>query len=78
MNQFQTFSHHMFGNLEILIMEGKEYFPGTDVAKVLGYTNPHKAIRDHCKQEGVNETLVSLNSGKQMNEDGWAFCPVVF
>ncbi|ANS45840.1 DNA-binding protein [Bacillus thuringiensis] len=68
MNQFQTFSHHMFGNLDILIMEGKEYFPGTDVAKVLGYSNPHKAIRDHCKQEGVNETLVPTNSGKQVKK----------
>ncbi|WP_144517314.1 phage antirepressor KilAC domain-containing protein [Bacillus thuringiensis] len=68
MNQFQTFSHTMFGNLEILIMDGKEYFPGTDVAKVLRYSNPHKAIRDHCKQEGVNETLVPTNSGKQVKK----------
>ena len=30
-------------------------FAATDVAKCLGYANPQKAIRDHCKQEGVNE-----------------------
>ncbi|MEC5308905.1 BRO family protein, partial [Bacillus thuringiensis] len=68
MTKMQTFAHNMFGNLEVLIMEGKEYFPATDVAKALGYSNPHKAIRDHCNQEGVNETLVPTNSGKQMKK----------
>jgi prophage antirepressor-like protein len=65
MNKLEKFSHNMFGNLEILIKEGKEYFPATDVAKALGYSNPHKAIKDHCKPEGMNETLVPTNSGKQ-------------
>ncbi|WP_144616252.1 phage antirepressor KilAC domain-containing protein [Bacillus cereus] len=65
MNEVKIFSHNMFGNLGILIKEGKEFFPATDVAKVLGYSNPHKAIKDHCKPEGVNETLVPTNSGVQ-------------
>lgn len=53
MTKMQTFAHNMFGNLEILIKDGKEYFPATDVAKVLGDTNPTKAVRDHCKKDGV-------------------------
>ncbi|MED1559945.1 phage antirepressor [Bacillus paramycoides] len=65
MNELKKFSHSMFGNLEMLIKDGKEYFPATDVAKALGYSNPHKAIKDHCKSEGVNETLVPTNSGQQ-------------
>ncbi|PFO80000.1 phage antirepressor Ant [Bacillus cereus] len=65
MNELKNFSHNMFGNLGILIKEGKEYFPATDVAKALGYSNPHKAIKDHCKPEGVNEALVPTNSGVQ-------------
>ncbi|EJR51782.1 hypothetical protein IIO_06192 [Bacillus cereus VD115] len=65
MNKLKKFSHNMFGNLEILIKEGKELFPAADVAKVLGYSNPHKAIKDHCKPEGVNESLVPTNSGIQ-------------
>ena len=65
MNKLEKFSHNMFGNLEILIKEGKEFFPATDVAKALGYSNPHKAIKDHCKPEGVNESLVPTNSGIQ-------------
>lgn len=65
MNELKKFSHNMFGNLEILIKEGKEFFPATDVAKALGYSNPYKAIKDHCKPEGVNESLVPTNSGTQ-------------
>ncbi|PHA72685.1 phage antirepressor [Bacillus toyonensis] len=65
MNELQNFSHSMFGNLGILIKDGKEFFPATDVAKTLGYSNPHKAIKDHCKSEGVNETLVPTNGGAQ-------------
>lgn len=65
MDELKKFSHSMLGNLGILIKDGKEYFPATDVAKALGYSNPHKAIKDHCKSEGVNETLVPTNSGKQ-------------
>ncbi|MEI4614840.1 BRO family protein [Bacillus cereus] len=52
MRKMQTFSHNLFGNLEVLIMEGKEYFPATDVAKVLGYADPHKAVKQHTKEDG--------------------------
>ncbi|MBK5474374.1 phage antirepressor KilAC domain-containing protein [Bacillus sp. TH19] len=52
MNKLENFSHNMFGNLEILIKEGKEYFPATDVAKALGYSDPHKAVKQHTKEDG--------------------------
>ncbi|MDR3278047.1 MAG: phage antirepressor KilAC domain-containing protein [Oscillospiraceae bacterium] len=47
-NQIQQFHSAEFGSLEILMIDGKLYFPATECAKKLGYTNPHKAIRDHC------------------------------
>lgn len=47
------FTHPMFGTLKIYIIDEKEYFPATECAKILGYTNPEKAIRNHCKV--VNE-----------------------
>lgn len=52
MNQLQKFSHNMFGNLEILIRDGKEYFPATAVANLLGYSDPHKAVKQHTKEDG--------------------------
>jgi len=52
MNKLEKFSHNMFGNLEILIKEGKEFFPATDVAKALGYSDPYKAVKQHTKEDG--------------------------
>ncbi|WP_242245435.1 BRO family protein [Bacillus cereus group sp. BfR-BA-01330] len=53
MNELQNFSHSMFGSLEILIKDGKEYFPATEVAKALGYSKPHDAITRHCTVMGT-------------------------
>lgn len=52
--KFELFKHPRFGSLTTSFAEdGKVLFKAKDVATVLGYTNPAKAIRDHC--EGVNE-----------------------
>jgi prophage antirepressor-like protein len=43
-----------------LLFDGEPCFIGKDVAGVLGYANPQKAVRDHCKAArplGVNETF---------------------
>ena len=48
-----TITHEFFGNLEIIQEGGKVYFPATEAASLLGYTNPQKALRDHCLKEGV-------------------------
>jgi prophage antirepressor-like protein len=44
-------------------IDGKPYFVGTDVAKALGYSNPRKAILDHCK--GVTKRDTPTSSGIQ-------------
>ena len=62
-NQLQQFHNDEFGSLNILMCDGKPYFPATECAKILGYTNPQKAIRDHCK--GVNETFTPSAGGLQ-------------
>ena len=53
MNQLQNFNHPQFGKLEILIINGKELFPATDVAKKLGYSNANDAVNRHCRKDGV-------------------------
>lgn len=65
MNELKSFTHDQFGKLEILIIDNKEYFPATDVAKVLGYSNPHKAIRDHCREKGCTFRSVPTKGGRQ-------------
>lgn len=65
MSELKTFSHKQFGQLEILIINNEEFFPATDVAKVLGYSNPQKAIRDHCRKKGCTFCSVPTKGGRQ-------------
>lgn len=53
MNDLKVFSNFEFGELGVLIIDGKEWFPATQCAQVLGYKNPHAAILKHCKADGV-------------------------
>ena len=57
-NQIQVFEHSEFGKLEMLMIDGKAYFAATECAKILGYTNPHKAIKDHCPSLTKREVWV--------------------
>lgn len=73
MNELQIFKSEKFGEIEILIENGKEYFPATEVAKILGYSNPQKAIRDHCREDGctirsVIDRLGRTQEKKYINE----------
>ena len=48
-NKMEIFKNEEFGSVRI-IQDGDKYlFCGSDVAKALGYTNPNKAISDHCR-----------------------------
>lgn len=49
MNDLKMFENTEFGQMMILIEDGKELFPASQVAAALGYTNPWKAIGDHCR-----------------------------
>lgn len=63
MNNLQVFSNSKFGQVRTLEENGKVLFGSTDIAMALGYTNPHKAIRDHCK--GVTKRSVLTEGGNQ-------------
>ena len=53
--RIQIFTNSEFGELEILQEGDKFWFPATKCAQILGYSNPHKAIRDHCRGDGVTK-----------------------
>ncbi len=59
MNDIKVFSNTEFGELGVMIIDGKEYFPATQCAKILGYANPWKAIIDHCQKDGVKNVTPS-------------------
>ncbi len=49
MNELKVFSSSEFGELGVMLIGGKEYFPATQCAKLLGYARPADAISAHCK-----------------------------
>lgn len=63
MNHLQIFNSEEFGEIRTIEIDGKPYFVGTDVTKALGYSNPRKAILDHCK--GVTKRDTPTSSGIQ-------------
>lgn len=64
MNELKLFENPEFGNVRTLETDdGKVMFCGKDIAKSLGYTNPSKALSDHCK--GVTKCYTLTNGGKQ-------------
>lgn len=74
MNELQIFSNPEFGSVRTLTIEDEPFFVGKDVAEILGYSNPQKAIRDHVDEEdrGVNEmdTPGGFQAMKVINESG--------
>ena len=68
-----TVSNSEFGKLDILIEDGKELFPATDIAKILGYSNPRDAVGRHCKgvvkRDGVcyTENQYGVRSAQKAN-----------
>lgn len=48
-NTIRVFSNTEFGELGVAIIDGKEMFPATDCARMLGYVKPHDAIDRHCR-----------------------------
>lgn len=63
MNNLTVFDNPEFGKVRTLEDNGKPLFCGVDIARALGYTNPRKAIGDHCK--GVTKRYAPTQSGSQ-------------
>lgn len=74
MNNLQIFKNEKFGSIRTLNINGEPYFVVKDVAKVLGYSNPRKAISDHVDAEDKGVTKCDTLGGAQklnvINESG--------
>lgn len=73
--QLTKFQNEAFGSVRVATINGEVFFVGKDVAEILGYTNPLKAIRDHVDDEDVRgERIVHPLGGEQetklINESG--------
>lgn len=73
MNELQLFN---FENNQVrtLLINDEPWFVGKDVAQILGYSNPNKAIRDHVDEEDkLTERFVLSGQNREaivINESG--------
>lgn len=63
MNELKVFSSSEFGELGVMLINGKKYFPATQCAVILDRENPTRAVRKYCK--GVTKTVTPTNGGAQ-------------
>ena len=74
MSELQIFKNAEFGSVRTLTINDDPYFVGKDIAEILGYTNPSKALADHVDEDDKlnNESLSSLGQrgGWIINESG--------
>lgn len=64
MNELKIFQNSDFGELGVMMIDGKEYFPAAQCARILGYSNPQKAVRDHCDEDGCTKRSVIDSLGR--------------
>ena len=74
MNEMMAFNNPEFGSVRTVCIDGEPWLVGKDVALILKYTNPQKAIRDHVDPEDrtVNESFtVNGTMATLINESGF-------
>lgn len=65
MEELKVFENAEFGSVRTTTVNGEIMFVGKDVAEILGYSNPRKAIIDHIDEEDKGVTKCDTLGGKQ-------------
>lgn len=73
--QLQVFSNAEFGSVRTMTIDGKPYFVGRDVATVLGYAKPQKALTTHVDRDDAPKWSIVDSAGRKqktilINESG--------
>lgn len=61
----QIYQNEQFGAIRTIEENGKVLFCGKDIAIALGYSDPKKAINQHCKDDGVAIYPLIDNIGRE-------------
>lgn len=64
MSNIQIFNSPDFGTVRTLDNDGTVLFCGADIAKALGYSNPSKALNDHCKGDLTKRYPITDSLGR--------------
>ena len=60
MGQLKIFENEEFGQIRTVMRDGEVWFVGKDVAEILGYVDPNKAIAMHVDEEDkLNDKMAS-------------------
>ena len=74
MEQLKIFENEEFGQVRTVMRDGEVWFAGKDVAEILGYVDPNKAIAMHVDEEDkLNDKMASSlgqRGGWLINESG--------
>ena len=67
MNELKTFQNPEFGEIRIVEVNNEPWFVGKDVAMILGYERPTKAVLDHVDNEDKDEVPIQDTIGRMQN-----------
>lgn len=68
MNDLQIFKNAEFGEIRTVIIENEPWFVGKDVAVILGYADPNKAIAMHVDED---DKLNDKSASSLGQRGGW-------
>ena len=76
MNEITIFENPEFGSVRTITIDGEPWLVGKDVAEILGYNEPHKAIARHVdSDDGMKHPIIDSIGRKQqvtiINESGF-------
>ena len=77
-NMIEIFKNEEFGEIRMVMVNNEPYFVGKDVASILGYSNPRKALIDHVDEEDkiqndgvtIRDSIGRLQKPIVINESG--------
>lgn len=74
MSEIKIFSNPVFGNISEIEINNEPMFIGSEIASILGYSNPQKAVRDHIDEDDKQAERIVLSGQTRevvlINESG--------
>lgn len=68
MEELKVFENAEFGSVRTTTVNGEIMFVGKDVAGILGYSNPRKALADHVDEDDKTDGVTIRDSiGREQN-----------
>ena len=67
MNDLQVFNNPEFGEIRTVTINDEPWLVGKDVAQILGYSNPSKAVISHVDDEDKRFEMMSISDSQNGN-----------